>query len=114
MIKNDYSFLGLIQKSGNLVSGSDVVEMEIKKKKCKLLIISMDASDNTREKFEKLARLYNVNYVTFGNKEEIGISIGKSSRSILSIKDENFAKGFLNKIGKNNSGGEKDVENKDL
>jgi ribosomal protein L7Ae-like RNA K-turn-binding protein len=114
MINNEYSFLGLIQKSGNLISGSDVVEIDIKKNKCKLLIISNDASENTRTKFEKLALLYNVKYVNFGNKEEIGISIGKSSRSILSIKDENFAKGFLNKIGKNNSGGEKDVENKNL
>jgi ribosomal protein L7Ae-like RNA K-turn-binding protein len=111
MINNCYSFLGLIQKSGNLVSGSDAVEMEIKKKTCKLLIISNDASENTKERFIKLAKLHNIKYVNFGNKEELGISIGKPDRSILSIQDTNFAQGFLKKIDENNSGGEMIVKN---
>jgi ribosomal protein L7Ae-like RNA K-turn-binding protein len=114
MIDKAYMFLGLIQKSGNLTSGTDAVELEIKKNKCKLLIISNDASDNTKEKFEKLAMLHNVHYVNFGNKDELGIAIGKSSRSILSIKDENFAKGFLSKVKENNAGGEHIVKSKNL
>lgn len=114
MVDKTYSFIGLIQKSGNLTSGSDAVEMEIKKKKCKLLIISNDASDNTKEKFEKLAKEHNVSYVYFGNKDDLGIAIGKSSRTILSIKDANFAKGFLSKVLENNAGGEHIVKNKNL
>lgn len=109
-----YSYIGLIQKSGNLISGNDAVEIDIKKKKCKLLIISDDASENTKKKFDNLAKLYNINYVKYGNKEDFGRAIGKSSRSVLSIKNENFAKGFLNKVFENNIGGENVVKNKDL
>lgn len=111
MENNIYSFLGLIQKSGNLTSGADAVEIDIKKNKSKLLIISSDASENTKVKFEGLARLHNVRYVYFGNKEDLGLSIGKPSRTILSIKDSNFAKGFLSKIEANNAGGEHIVKN---
>lgn len=114
MIDRTYTFLGLIQKSGNLTTGTDAVEMDINKKKCKLLIISNDASENTKEKFEKLAKIHNVNYVYFGEKDELGLAIGKSSRTILSIKDENFAKGFLIKLKENNAGGEHIVKNKNL
>lgn len=114
MIDKTYTFIGLIQKSGNLTSGTDAVEMDIKNKKCKLLIISNDASENTKEKFEKLINLHNLNYVYFGNKDELGLAIGKSSRTILSIKDENFAKAFLSKVVENNAGGEHIVKNKNL
>jgi ribosomal protein L7Ae-like RNA K-turn-binding protein len=98
MIDKTYSFLGLIQKSGNLTSGTDAVEIEIKKKKCKLIIISNDASENTKDKFEKLAKLHNIDYVYFGSRDDLGFAIGKPNRTILCIRDENFAKGFLSKI----------------
>ena len=114
MINKLYSYVGLIQKSGNLISGNDAVEIDIKKKKCKLLIISDDASENTKKKFDNLAKLHNINYVNYGNKEDFGRAIGKSARSVLSIKDKNFAKGFLNKIFEINTGGESVVKNKNL
>ena len=106
-----YSFIGLIQKSGSLSSGSDAVEMDIKKNKCKLLIISIDASENTKEKFEKLAKQHNLCYVYFGNKADFGFAIGKPDRTVLSIKDQNFSKGLLSKIEENKAGGEHIVKN---
>lgn len=101
MDNKNYSFLGLVQKAGSLTSGADAVESDIKNKKCKLLILSNDASEKTKEKFEYLAKQHKVDYVYFGNKEDLGIAIGKPSRTVLSIKDENFARGFLNKIDEN-------------
>ena len=114
MVDRIYSFLGLIQKSGNLVSGSDAVEGEIKRKKCKLLIISEDASENTRKRFEVLAEEHNINYVNFGTKIDIGIAIGKRERSIIGVCDENFSKGFLSSLEKNLSGGEHIVKGKNI
>jgi ribosomal protein L7Ae-like RNA K-turn-binding protein len=111
MIDKVYTFIGLIQKSGNLSSGSDAVEMDIKKNKCKLLIISIDASENTKEKFEKLAKQHNICYVYFGNKADFGFAIGKPDRTVLSIKDQNFSKGLLSKIEENIAGGEHIVKN---
>lgn len=106
MTERILSFLGLAQKSGNLSSGADAVETDIKKKRCKLLIISIDASDNTKEKFEKLAKLHNIDYVYFATKEDLGIAIGKPDRSVLSVNDINFSTGLLSKIQENNAGGD--------
>lgn len=98
MVNKMYSFLGLIQKAGKLTSGSDAVEIEIKKKKCKLLIISEDASENTKKRFIRLAEEHKINYVNFGNQSELGEAIGKPNRSVIGICEENFAKGFLKKM----------------
>lgn len=100
-----YGFLGLIQKSGNLSSGDDTVEIDIKKNKVKLLIISEDASENTRKRFEDIANSKSINYVIFGEKNSLGVAIGKSPRSILAVKDSGFSKAFINKVSSINNGG---------
>lgn len=106
-----YSFLGLIQKSGNITSGDDTVELDIKKNKCKLLIIAEDASDNTKNRFMSIAEKKNIKCISFGNKIELGICIGKSQRSVLAIKDSKLANVFLNKFKEENYGGERIVKN---
>jgi len=91
-----YSFLGIIQKSGNLVSGYNTCIAQIKNSKCKLVIIAEDASENTRNKFLTICNSKNIEYKIYGFKENIGLSIGKSSKSVLIIKDENMSKVVLN------------------
>lgn len=106
MRNNVYSFLGLMQKSGNIASGDDTVEIDIKKKRCKLLIISSDASENTKKKFTDMADYRGIPYVFFGTKADLGSSIGKSERAVISIRDSGFAKEFMNKINLDLNGGE--------
>lgn len=106
MRNNVYSFLGLMQKSGNIASGDDTVEIDIKKKKCKLLVISADASENTKKKFAHMAGYRGIPYVFFGTKTDLGSSIGKSERALISIRDSGFAKEFINKINLDLNGGE--------
>lgn len=101
-----YSFLGLMQRSGNIVSGDDGVEIDIKKAKCKLLIIAEDASDNTKKKFFNMAQYRNVPVIIFGTKEELGGAIGKSARAALSVRDDGFAREFINKHRAEINGGE--------
>ena len=106
-----YSFLGLIQKSGLISSGDDTVERDIKKHFCKLLVIAEDCSENTRKRFENLARHNSVEYIYFGTKERLGGSIGKGERAVISIRDGNLSKGFLSKL--NNQNGGESNDNKD-
>lgn len=105
-----YSFIGLIQKSGKLFSGDESVEISIRKKKCNLIIITEDASDNTKNKFIKLAKERNIPFIIFGKKKEIGVRIGKPDRAVLGIQDINFANGLIKKI-QNNNGGEYSAKN---
>lgn len=106
MRNNLYSFLGLMQKSGNIASGNDTVENDILKNKCKLLIISVDASENTKKRFLDMANYRNIPCVFFGNKIDLGNSIGKPERAVISVRDSGFAKEFINKINLDLNGGE--------
>jgi ribosomal protein L7Ae-like RNA K-turn-binding protein len=90
-----YSMLGLASKAGKLVSGEDAVRNSIRQGKVKLLIISEDAADNTKKRFLNASEFYKIPTVIWGNKEQLGFSIGKSDRSVIGIHDDNFKKSVL-------------------
>jgi ribosomal protein L7Ae-like RNA K-turn-binding protein len=87
--------LGLASKAGKLFSGEDVVRNAIRYNKVKLLIISQDASENTKKRFVNAAEYYKVPMKIWGDKEQLGSSIGKSNRSVVGIGDENFTKSIV-------------------
>lgn len=91
-----YSFLSIAKKAGKLVSGYNSCEFDIKKDKCKLIIIAEDASQNTIEKFKNICSSRNVPFAIFGSKERLGTSIGKDEASVLGIKDDGMSRVVLN------------------
>ncbi len=87
-----YSMLGLCMRAGKLKSGEFSVLEAIRHGMAELVIISEDASDNTKKKFNDKCSYYNVPMIYFGNKEELGHAIGKDVRTSLAVLDEGFAK----------------------
>jgi len=65
---------------------------KIKLKKAKLVIVSDEASDNTKERFNKICEDYGIKIYTFGNKFDLSHSIGKDNKTVFAILDNNFAK----------------------
>ncbi len=92
-----YSLMGMCQKAGKLISGSDQVEAAIKNRKAELIVIATDIGDSMLKKFSDKAAFYEVATVRFGTKDLIGQSIGKGSRSAVAITDKGFARSFLEK-----------------
>ncbi|HYE12170.1 MAG TPA: ribosomal L7Ae/L30e/S12e/Gadd45 family protein [Patescibacteria group bacterium] len=97
-----YSMLGLASKAGKLFSGEDVVRNAIRYNKIKLLIISQDASENTKKRFVNAAEYYKVPMKIWGDKEQLGSSIGKSNRSVVGIGDENFTNSIVTLLNAEN------------
>ena len=85
------SFLGLAQRSGNVVSGEDTCERLIKSKKVSLVLIAGDASDNTQKKFKDMTNSRNIRCVALSNRDELSNAIGKINRTVYAIKDHGFA-----------------------
>ena len=56
--------IGLATKAGRIAYGTDSCLEEIKKGKVNLIIIAKDASDRTRNMFEKEAHKYNIKIYT--------------------------------------------------
>ena len=86
-----YTFLGLATKAGRVISGDESVERALKSGKMELIIISGDASDNTKKKFTNLCRVRSVDLRFFGEKEKLGKFVGKDIRSVIAIIDRGFA-----------------------
>lgn len=91
VVKKIYSWFGLAMRAGYVVSGDETTMKEVKNKNLYLVIIAEDASDNTKKLFKDKCSFRNIEHYQFGNKVEIGWSIGKSPRAVLGIKDKNIA-----------------------
>lgn len=86
-----YSYIGLAMRAGKVVSGDDTTLKELKKGKVSLVIVANDASDNTKKLFEDKSSYRKVDQVYFSTKVELGLSIGKSPRAVIGIKDKALA-----------------------
>lgn len=100
--KKILGLIGLTAKAGKISFGADSVEIDIKKKLIKIVIIAEDASNRTKEKFKKICEDYNIPIIQFGNIETLSKAIGKNNKAIIGIKDINLAR----EIKKLSDGGE--------
>jgi len=92
------SLLGLATRSRNLVSGSFMTEKAVKSGNARLVIVSREASDNTKKMFEDMCRFYKVPIRFYGTMEELGHSMGKEMRVSVAVTDEGFAKSIIDRL----------------
>ncbi len=93
-----YSLLGLATKAGKIVSGEFATEKSVKSGTAWLVLVSEEASDNTKKLFSDKCKFYNVPIYYFGTKEMLGHAIGKAMRSSVAITDEGFAKAIVKQL----------------
>lgn len=89
--------IGLAARARRVAFGADSVESEIIKRKVKVLIISKEASNRTKEKFLKLKDEYNVEAIEFGKIDELSKAIGKSNKAVIGVLDLSMAKEIIKK-----------------
>lgn len=85
------TLLGFAQRAGKIVSGETGCEAAIRQKKAFLVIVSEDASENTKNQIISLCKHFQVSCLVWGSKINIGVSIGKSPRATIGILDKGFA-----------------------
>lgn len=92
-------------KAGKTVSGEFSTEKAVKSGKAHLVVVSEEASDNTRKMFTNQCTYYRVPICFFGRKDELGHSMGKEFRASIAIMDEGFASALVKQM--NINGGSK-------
>ncbi len=92
------SMLSLAQKAGKVASGEFSAEKAVKEGKAYLVIVSEEASENTRKKFENMCTYYQVEIRIYGTKEDIGHAIGKEFRASVAITDVGFSRQLIKNI----------------
>lgn len=89
------SMIGIAQKAGKLVSGEFAAESSVKSGEAKLIIVAGDASGNTKKLFNNKCKHYGVPLFEALTKEELGHSIGKEYRAVVSVLDKGIAEAIL-------------------
>ncbi len=90
--KKILSLLGLAARGRRVVSGEFMTEKAVKGGSAWLVIVSSEASDNTKKMFVNMCTFYEVPLFVYGGKEELGHAMGKEMRASLAVTDEGFAK----------------------
>lgn len=90
-----YGMLGLCAKAGKIVSGSEAVSEASSKRKVKLIVLTEDSSERTKEIFQKMGQKEQIPVVIFSKIDELSERIGKQNKAVIGIIDENFAKAMI-------------------
>ena len=77
--------LGISAKAGKMVCGTDATLEDIERRKVCLVIVAENASDKTKKNIEFVCKKKKVEYIEFGNIDEISKAIGKNHKSIIGI-----------------------------
>ena len=84
-------------KAGKVSFGADSVEETIKKGKVKLVILSEESSDRTKEKFKEICIRNKIPIIIYETIQNLSKAIGKNNKAIIAIKDANLSKSILEK-----------------
>lgn len=104
------NLIGLATKAGKTVSGEFSTEKAVKTGKAWMVIVSEEASENTRKMFANMCAYYRVPIYYFGKKEELGHAMGKQFRASLAVTDEGLSKAMMKLMNAN--GGREEYESK--
>ncbi|MQN00637.1 MAG: 50S ribosomal protein L7ae [Lachnospiraceae bacterium] len=90
--------LSLSKKAGRLKSGAYQTEDALKSGKACLVIVSSDASENTRKHFSDMASFRHVPFRIYSDSGSLGSSVGAESRMSMAVTDHSFAEKILELI----------------
>lgn len=106
-MKKVLSLLGLAARGRNLVSGEFSTENAVKDGSAWLVIVSEDASANTKKLFRDKCSFYEVPIYELGTKEGLGRAIGKEIRASLAVTDQGLADSIRKHLEEGNEDGGK-------
>lgn len=91
-------FIGLINRAGAIITGTDMVLNGARSGKVKLILIDSAVSDKTMKKVKDKCAFYKIPMVVVDESLNLGHAIGKNSRKIIGITDVNFTKLLKEKL----------------
>ena len=86
-----HRMLGLATRAGKVVCGEGAALDSIRNKKACLIILSEDASENTRKRFCNSCSFYSVPYITGSDRHSLGKVVGRDFAVVIAVNDKGFA-----------------------
>ncbi len=92
------SLVGIAKKADRIASGEFQTETAVKSGRASLVMISLEASGNTRKKFQNMCSYYQVPAYLYGSREELGAASGTGFRAVLAVTDAGLAEAIVKKL----------------
>ena len=99
------SLLGLAARGRNLVSGGFSTEKAVKEGRAALVIVSREASDNTKKMFTNMCAFYKTPIYFYADKENLGKAIGKEMRSSVAVTNQGLAENIIRHLEESQESG---------
>ncbi|MCD7882447.1 MAG: ribosomal L7Ae/L30e/S12e/Gadd45 family protein [Lachnospiraceae bacterium] len=98
MRDNVLSLVGIAKKANKVASGEYQTETAVKSGTASLVIISSEASENTRKKFQNMCTFHQVPAYLYGTRQELGAASGTEYRAVIAVRDPGLAKAIEKKL----------------
>ncbi len=92
------SLVSIAKKAGKVAAGSYQADAALKAGDAHLVIISRDASSNTRKKFQNVCTHYRVPAYIYADREQLGSASGHEFISVIAVTDEGLADAIREKL----------------
>lgn len=92
------SLIGLATKAGKTMSGEFSTEKAVKTGVACVVLVSEEASENTRKKFQNMCTFYEVPLYFYGTKLEFGAAMGKEFRASLAVTDPGLSNAIIKEL----------------
>ena len=102
---NVLSLISLAKKAGKIAAGEFQTEQAVKSGKACVVIVSSEASENTKKKFRNMCNFYEVPFHVYGEKEALGAAIGCEFRASLAVLDHGLAASVEKRLESVQNGG---------
>lgn len=86
------NFLGIVRKAGKLTLGFTATTQAAKGGKLTLVLLATDTSPHTKEKIERLCRMYHIRLYCAAKQEELGRALGKKTLAVVGVLTPEMAK----------------------
>lgn len=85
------SLLSLASRAGKLATGEETAQILLRRSEAELIIITEDASQNTKKKFINKCFFYQKPVLVFGERVTLSKCVGKRNRTVYVVTDSGFA-----------------------
>ncbi|TDQ39686.1 YlxQ family RNA-binding protein [Aureibacillus halotolerans] len=95
------NLLGLSYRARKCTIGEEAVLQEIKNRKAKLVLLSLDTSEGTRKRIEDKCTHYSVPIRYAEDRYQLGHAFGKHERVVAAIIETGFANKIIRMFDEN-------------
>lgn len=104
------ALLGLAQRAGAVVKGTDGVRKSLRRNEVILLVLAEDGSPTQREKILPLAEAKGVPWEPLGSMNELGGAVGSGPLAALALTRREFSEEIMARMGREKTKGSKSAQ----